>query len=360
MENAVERAHMTRAIELASAERPHPNPRVGALVVASDGSVVGEGAHQGVGRLHAEPVALAVAGEKARGGTLIVTLEPCDHHGQTPPCTEAIIEAGVSRVVVGVVDPDSRVAGRGVARLEAAGLEVITGVLMPEVEEADPAYFHHRRTGRPRLTLKVALTLDGQTAAADGSSQWITGPEARHDSHLLRAAADAVVVGAGTMISDDPSLDVRLDGYEGPQPRPVVIAGTRELPDRLQLWERNPIVVTTTPRDGPGETLTVPAGEDGLPDLEAALVLLGQIGHLEILVEGGSGLAGALWQADLIDRAIFYIAGKVAGGTGRPVFAKIWPTLGTAKPVEITAVEQLGPDLKVTFLTHVSRLTPHV
>ena len=359
MENASERAHMARAIHLASTERPHPNPRVGALVLAADGSVVGEGAHQGVGSPHAEEIALVAAGERAQGGTLVVTLEPCDHHGQTPPCTEAIVEAGMSRVVVGVVDPDVRVSGRGLARLKAAGLEVITGVLTSEVEGADPAYFHHRRTGRPRLTLKVALTLDGQMAAADGSSQWITGPEARHDSQLLRASADAVVVGAGTLISDDPSLDVRLEGYEGPQPRPVVIAGTRALPERLRLWERNPIVVTTTPREGRGEILTVPAGEDGLPDLGAALVMLGQIGHLEILVEGGSGLAGALWRADLIDRAIFYIAGKVAGGSGRPVFANIWPTLATAKPVDITAVEQLGPDLKVTFLTHVPRLTSH-
>jgi diaminohydroxyphosphoribosylaminopyrimidine deaminase/5-amino-6-(5-phosphoribosylamino)uracil reductase len=241
--------------------------------------------------------------------------------------------------------------------LAAAGLEVLTGLLRREVEETDPAYFHHRRTGRPRLTLKVALTLDGQTAAADGSSQWITGPEARHDGHLLRASADAVIVGTGTVIADDPVLDVRVDGYEGSQPRPVVMAGTRDLPERLQLWDRNPIVITTNRREGPGETLIVPAGEDGLPDLRAALVSLGQMGLLEILVESGGVLAGALWQADLIDRAVFYIAGKVAGGTGRPAFATIWPTLDAAKPVEITAVEQLGPDLKVTFSTLASRLT---
>lgn len=327
------------------------------MVVASDGSVAGEGAHRGVGTMHAETIALTAAAERARGGTLVVNLEPCDHQGQTPPCTEAIIEAGVSRVVIGVVDPDPRVSGRGLARLEAAGLEVITGLLAQEVEKADPAYFHHRRTGRPRLTLKVALTLDGQTAAADGSSRWITGPEARHDSHLLRASADAVVVGAGTLISDDPALDVRLDGYEGAQPRPVVIAGTRELPERRQLWERNPIVVTTTPRKGPGEALTVPAGEDGLPDLDSALVLLGQMGLLEILVEGGSVLSGALWQADLVDRAIFYIAGRVAGGTGRPVFAGIWPTLDAARSVEIVDVKRIGPDLGIEVLTHHSQPT---
>jgi len=358
MKNATERAHMARALALASAERPHPNPRVGAVVVASDGSVAGEGAHRGTGSMHAEAIALVAAGERARGGTLFVTLEPCDHQGQTPPCTGAIIGAAVARVVVGVVDPDARVSGRGIARLQGAGVEVSSGVLAQEVEEADPAYFHHRRTGRPRLTLKAALTLDGQTAAVDGSSQWITGPGARHDSHLLRASADAVVVGAGTLIADDPALDVRIDGYRGPQPRPVVIAGTRPLPEQLQLWGRNPVVVATARWEGLGEALIVPPGEDGLPDLNSAVLSLGQMGLLEILVEGGSVLAGALWRAELIDRAVFYIAGTVAGGTGRPVFTTIWPTLDAAKPVEITAVEQIGPDLKVTFLTHVSRHTP--
>jgi diaminohydroxyphosphoribosylaminopyrimidine deaminase/5-amino-6-(5-phosphoribosylamino)uracil reductase len=255
-------------------------------------------------------------------------------------------------VIVGAVDPDGRVSGRGIARLQAAGVEVISGVLADEVEEADPAYFHHRRTGRPRLTFKAALTLDGQTAAVDGSSQWITGPGARSDSHLLRASADAVVVGAGTLIADDPALDVRIDGYQGPQPRPVVIAGTRPLPERRQLWGRNPIVVSTFRRESPGEPLIVPPGEDGLPDLGAVSLALGQMGLLEVLVEGGSVLAGGLWQADLIDRAIFYIAGKVAGGTGRPVFASIWPTLDAARSVEIVDVKRIGPDLRIEFLTH--------
>lgn len=357
MENASERAHMARALDLASAERPHPNPRVGAVVVASDGSVAGEGVHRGAGTMHAEAIALVAAGERARGGTLFVTLEPCDHQGQTPPCTGAIIGAAVARVVVGVLDPDARVSGRGIARLRAAGVEVSSGVLAQEVEEADPAYFHHRRTGRPRLTLKAALTLDGQTAAVDGSSQWITGPRARHDSHLLRASADAVVVGAGTLIADDPALDVRIDGYKGPQPRPVVIAGTRPLPETLQLWGRNPIVVATARREGPGEPVIVPPGEDGLPDLNAALLLLGQMGLLEILVEGGSVLAGALWQADLIDRAIFYFAGSVAGGTGHPVFARIWPTLDASRSVEIVDVKRIGQDLRIEFLTHHSQPT---
>lgn len=360
MENTSERDQMAQALHLASSERPHPNPRVGAVVLAPGGSVVGAGAHGGPGKMHAEAVALAAAGERARGGTLVVTLEPCDHEGLTPPCTKAIIAAEVARVVVGAIDPDPRVSGRGIARLEAAGVEIVTGVLAAEVEQADPAYFHHRRTGRPRITLKVAATLDGQTAAADGSSQWITGPEARRDSHLLRASVDAVLVGAGTVITDDPALDVRLDGYEGPQPRPVVLAGTRQLPDGLKIWERNPIVVTANARESRGEVVIVPAGDDRLPDLASALATLGGMGLLEILVEGGPVLAGALWQADLIDRAIFYMAGKLAGGVGRPVFAGMWPTLASARAIEMTAVERLGSDLKVTFLTHSSRLTPNI
>ncbi|MGH8875215.1 MAG: bifunctional diaminohydroxyphosphoribosylaminopyrimidine deaminase/5-amino-6-(5-phosphoribosylamino)uracil reductase RibD, partial [Acidimicrobiia bacterium] len=221
---------MRRAIDLARPNRTHPNPRVGAVVVAPDGTVVGEGAHPGAGLPHAEALALAAAGDAAAGATLYVTLEPCGHHGRTPPCTETVVASGVRRVVVGVTDPDPRVAGAGLARLRATGLEVTVGVLEAEVEALDPAYFHHRRTGLPLVTLKAAITLDGQAAAQDGTSQWITGPEARADAHRLRAEADALMVGAGTLRVDDPLLTVRLDGYEGPQPVPVVVAGRRPLP----------------------------------------------------------------------------------------------------------------------------------
>lgn len=350
---------MTKALTLASAHRPHPNPRVGAVVLSREGKVVGEGAHRAAGLDHAEVVALAEAGERARGGTVVVTLEPCDHQGQTPPCTVALIGAGVGRVVVGALDPDPRVSGQGANRLRAAGIEVEIGLMADEIELADPAYFHHRRTGRPRVTLKAAATLDGQTAAADGQSQWITGPEARQDGHRLRAASDAILIGAGTLIADDPALDVRLDGYEGAQPRPIILAGSRPLPAGAQIWERNPIVVTTR-EGGPGDALVVPPGPDGLPDLEMTLSSLARLGLLEVLVEGGPSLAGALWQARLVDRGVFYLGATVAGGLGQPVFASTWPTLSAATPVEIIAVEQLGSDLKVTFLTHVSRLISHV
>jgi len=351
---------MTKALALASAHRPHPNPRVGAVVLSPDGRVVGEGAHRSAGHDHAEVVALAEAGEHARGGTVVVTLEPCDHHGQTPPCTVALIVAGVGRVVVGALDPDPRVSGQGAKRLRAAGIDVEIGLMADEIELADPAYFHHRRTGRPRVTLKAAATLDGQTAAADGDSQWITGPEARQDGHRLRAASDAIMIGAGTLIADDPALDVRLDGYEGAQPRPIIVAGSRPLPGGAQIWGRDPIVVTTKDQGGPGEALVVPPGPDGLPNLEVTLSSLARMGLLDVLVEGGPSLAGALWQARLVDRGVFYLGGNVAGGLGQPVFASTWPTLSAATPVEIIAVEQLGSDLKVTFLTHASSLRSHV
>ena len=197
-------ALMQMAIKAAAPTRPHPNPRVGAVVVDVGGIVLSVGAHFGPGQAHAEVVALEQAGERTPGATMFVTLEPCAHRGKTPPCTTALIEAGISRVVVGAVDPDPRVAGKGIEELEAAGIEVEVGLLAAEVHALDPGYFRHRSTGQPAVTLKSAATLDGQVAADDGTSQWITSESTRQDGHALRAAADAVMVGAGTLLADDP------------------------------------------------------------------------------------------------------------------------------------------------------------
>src|SRR5690606_1152000 len=225
--------------DLAARSNPHPNPRVGAVILDAAGRVIAEGWHGAPGEAHAERAALAdLGGPAPEGATMVVTLEPCDHHGRTPPCTRAILEAGIGRVVVGIVDPDPRVGGGGIQHLQEAGVEVEVGLLGSEVAAAAPGYFHHRRHGRPRITLKTAVTLDGQTAAADGTSQWITGPEARRDAHLLRSRADAVMIGAGTLRADNPSLTVRLEGYDGPQPRPVVVAGSEPLPPGAQVWQR--------------------------------------------------------------------------------------------------------------------------
>ncbi len=338
---------MREAISLAAPARPHPNPRVGAIVLDAEGRMVGRGAHAGPGSPHAEAMALEEAGERAAGGTLAVSLEPCDHTGLTPPCTEVVLASGVARVLVGAEDPDPRVAGRGIARLRSAGIEVVVGVAAAEAEALDPGYFHHRRTGRPRVTLKAALTLDGWAAAADGTSQWITSEEAREDGHRLRAAADAVVVGAGTVLADDPALTVRLPGYSGGQPRAVVVAGRRPLPPQARIWERRPLVLAPGPADYPGEVVVVP-GPDGV-DLVAGLAALGERGLLELLVEGGPTLAGSLLRAGVVDRGVFYLGARLGGGEGTPALRGGFGTLADARRVRVESVAAVGPDVRIEF-----------
>ena len=341
---------MRRAFELAAVHRTHPNPRVGAVVLDSEGKVVGEGSHVGPGQPHAEVVALQVAGSKARGGTVIVTLEPCTFYGRTPPCVDALIEAGVAKVVVGAIDPDTRVAGAGVAALRSQGIEVLEGVLKQEAEALDPAYFHHRRSGRPRVTLKAALTLDGQLAAADRSSRWITGEAARQDAHRLRSHFDAVMVGSGTVIHDDPQLDVRLTDYDGPQPRPVVLIGARDLPPASRILQREPLLVAAREVSAAKDVIQVAPGPDGRPQLESALRAIGEAGYLDLLVEGGAGLAAGLWSQGLVDRGSFYLAGRIAGGRGLGLFDGTWNTLEESVKVDIVDVIKVGPDLRVDWV----------
>lgn len=340
---------MLEAVALAADAMPHPNPRAGALVVDAAGEVVGRGFHDhGPGHPHAEVIALRQAGARAVGGTLVVTLEPCDHEGRTPPCTTAIATAGIVRVVIGSADPDPRVAGRGVATLRDAGIEVEEGVEAAATEALDPGYFHHRRTGRPLVTLKTALTLDGQAAAADGTSKWLTGEAARRDGHRLRARSDAILVGAGTVLVDDPKLTVRLEGFDRRQPRTIVVAGRRRLPPEAAVFERDPIVFTPEPVEVPGEMVALP-GPGGV-DLEAALEHLGKAGIVDLLVEGGPTLAGSLLRSGLIDRGVFYVAGVLGGGTGVPAFRGTFATLAEALPLELVGVERLGADLRVEFV----------
>lgn len=338
---------MQDAIQAARHAHPHPNPRVGALVLHSNGTVVGRGIHQGPGEPHAEIVSLIQAGPAADGGTLVVTLEPCNHHGRTPPCTDAIIESGISRVVVGVVDPDPQVNGKGIARLREAGLEVETGILEAEAEQLDQAYFYHRRSGLPRVTLKAALTLDGAVAGLDRSSQWITSREARADGHALRAEADAILIGAGTLLDDDPALTARLEGSPGAQPMPVVIAGARELPPAAQVFDRQAIVFAPTHCELPAEVIVLP-GPGGV-DLEKALVMLGERGILEVLVEGGPLLARSLLEAGLVQRGVFYYGSTLAGGQGLSPFGGGFETLSDATPVQVVDVRQVGGDVRVEF-----------
>jgi len=339
---------MRRAIGLTDGTLPHPNPRVGAIVLTPDGEVVAERAHIRAGSAHAEAAALADAGSAAKGSTVVVTLEPCAHHGKTPPCTTALIDAGVARVLVGTLDPDTRVAGKGIALLEEAGIEVITGIEGDAVRANDPAYYHHRKTGKPLVTLKTALTLDGQAAAADHTSRWVTGPGAREDGHRLRAESGAVLVGAGTVISDNPRLDVRIDGYDGPQPRPVILAGRRPIPREAALLARNPLVFTSG-SDQPGlgnvEQVAVP-GPDGV-DLTAAIEYLGHNGVIAVLIEGGPTIGGAALRAGLVDRIVFHYGSKLGMGTGLPAVSGVFQTITDAQTVRIEDVAMIGSDIRV-------------
>lgn len=322
---------MRRALALAATVRSTtaPNPWVGSVVVppdsGPDGGKVFAGATAPPGGPHAEVEALAAAGAAAKGATLYVTLEPCAHHGRTPPCSDAIIAAGVSRVVIGVEDPDERVAGRGIAALRAAGLDVSVGVAADDVAEQLAPYLKHRTTGQPWVVLKMAASLDGRTAAPDGTSRWITGEAARLDVHRLRAQSDAVLVGAGTIRTDDPALTVRLDdGFEREQPLRVVLG-------------------------------QAPAGAKVRPALELSGELgdvlreLGRRGVLQLLVEGGASVAHDFHAAGLVDRYVLYLAPVLFGGDdGRPIFAG--PGAGTIGDVwkgRLVSVEQLGEDLRV-------------
>ncbi len=323
--------HMRRAMAQAATVRSTtaPNPWVGCVVVppdsAPDGGPVFAGATAPPGGPHAEVTALAQAGESARGATLYVTLEPCSHHGRTPPCTDAIIGAGVARVVVGIEDPDEQVAGRGIAALRAAGLDVTVGVAAGEVAEQLAPYCKHRTTGQPWVVLKLAASLDGRTAAPDGTSRWITGEAARQDVHRLRARSDAVLVGAGTVRADDPELTVRLDdGTERQQPLRVVLG------------------------KAPADAKVHPALEL-TGDLGDVLTELGGRGVLQVLVEGGASVARDFHVAGLVDRYVLYLAPVFFGGDdGRPIFAG--PGAGTIGDVwkgRLVSIEQLGEDLRV-------------
>jgi diaminohydroxyphosphoribosylaminopyrimidine deaminase/5-amino-6-(5-phosphoribosylamino)uracil reductase len=317
---------MDRALQLAAAVRAStpPNPWVGCVLQAADGSLH-EGATEPAGGLHAEAVALAAAraaGANPRGGTAWVTLEPCSHHGRTPPCADALLEAGVARVVVALEDPDPKVAGAGLDRLRAAGVVVEVGLRAGEAAALLAPYLHHRRTGRPWVVLKLAASLDGRTAAPDGSSRWITGEAARADAHRLRAESDAVIVGAGTVRADDPALTVRD------------VAG--EDPLRVVLGE-------------------APAGARVQPalalsgDLGGVLDELGRRGVLQAMVEGGATVAGDFHRAGLVDRYVLYLAPAFFGGDdARPLFAGAGaPTMADVWRGRIISVERLGDDVRL-------------
>lgn len=307
-----------------------PNPAVGCVIV-KDGRVVGRGWTQPGGRPHAETEALAMAGEAARGATAYVTLEPCSHHGKTPPCAEALIKAGVTRVVAATEDTDPRVSGQGLDLLRQAGIDVSVGLYALEALELNAGFFLKQREGRPLVTLKLATSLDGRIATHSGESKWITGDAARQAAHLLRAESDVIMVGSGTVLADDPELTCRLPGLEDRSPVRVVVDGRLRLPLTSQLvTTANEIptwVLTLEGNDAERieayqncgvDVVEVPEAADRTVDLNAALAALAESGVTRVLVEGGAHLAAGMLRAGLVDRLVWFRAARLIGGDGLP------------------------------------------
>ncbi|ROP44868.1 bifunctional diaminohydroxyphosphoribosylaminopyrimidine deaminase/5-amino-6-(5-phosphoribosylamino)uracil reductase RibD [Pseudokineococcus lusitanus] len=361
----VERAALARAVVLAARGLggTRPNPVVGCVVLDAAGAVVGEGWHARAGDAHAEVVALRAAGERARGGTAVVTLEPCDHTGRTPPCSRALLAAGVARVVVAVPDPTPRAAG-GTGTLAAAGVDVVH---VPAGDDAaarrvNEAWLLAQRLGRPHVTWKLAATLDGRSAAADGTSRWITSPESRADAHLLRARSDAVVVGVGTVLADDPSLTVRDLPPTGDDVADAALAGRAPLRVVLDADGRTPpgaavrrgSVPGGTP--GVGETLVLTAadvgrGAGGGVDLAGALGALHGRGVRAVMLEGGPRLAGAFVDAGLVDRVRAYLAPALLGqGSAALVASATGASMDAVARLAVDDVARVGPDLRVDLV----------
>ncbi|HEX2773467.1 MAG TPA: bifunctional diaminohydroxyphosphoribosylaminopyrimidine deaminase/5-amino-6-(5-phosphoribosylamino)uracil reductase RibD [Micromonosporaceae bacterium] len=338
---------MLRAIALAARGlgTTSPNPVVGCVLLDAEGGIVGEGFHAYAGGPHAEIVALAQAGERARGGTAVVTLEPCNHTGRTGPCTDALIRAGVARVVVGVPDPNP-VASGGAEALRAAGIQVEIGVREDEAEAGNIAWLTSVRRGRPYVIWKYAATLDGRSAAADGTSMWITSEAARMDVHALRGSVDAVVVGVGTILADDPRLTARnlRDGTLAiKQPLRVVVDSAGRTPAGARVRDAAARTWVATAAD-------VGGGPDGRVDLRALLAGLYERGVRAAVVEGGPKLAGAFLAAGLVDKVIGYVAPKLLGAGPPALLDAGVTTIAEAIDLEFTDIRQVGPDLRFTAL----------
>lgn len=347
---------MSRAIELA--ERglftTTPNPRVGCLIVR-DGSVVGEGWHVRAGEPHAEVHALSMAGDAARSATAYVTLEPCAHHGRTPPCAEALVKAGVARVVTAMEDPNPLVAGRGLDILRAAGIEVIAGVQEAQAHELNIGFISRMSRGRPWLRLKAAATLDGKTALDNGVSQWITGDDARRDAHRWRARSCAVLTGIGTVRDDDPQLNVRAISTER-QPLRIVVDARLETPLNAKLLDGGPVLIaaavdnperiTALQRRGADVVILPNAG--GKVDLSALLLELGRRGINEVLAESGFKLNGSLLREGCVDELILYLAPALVGDAARGLFnLPALSSLDDKRQLSFHDVRQVGRDLRI-------------
>ncbi|MEE2799007.1 MAG: bifunctional diaminohydroxyphosphoribosylaminopyrimidine deaminase/5-amino-6-(5-phosphoribosylamino)uracil reductase RibD [Pseudomonadota bacterium] len=365
--SAADREWMSRAFMLAErgVYTTEPNPRVGCVLVA-DGRIVGEGWHVRAGEGHAEVNALAQAGDLARGATAYVTLEPCSHFGRTPPCADALVKAGVSRVVAAMQDPNPQVAGNGLNRLREAGIEVSCGLLEAQAQALNPGFIKRMQQGLPWVRVKLAMSLDGRTAMASGESKWITGPAARADVQRLRARSGAVVSGADSVLLDDSALTVRAAELGLPadeaaaaaerQPLRVLIDSLRRVPlDQRFFRETGPTLVISTSaeqaaddyRAAGSELLAVP-GADGKVDLHAVLQTLAERGCNEVLVEAGAGLSGAFWRAGLVDELIVYMAPRLLGSQARPLMQLPFESMSEAMDVAIVDMRAIGQDWRIT------------
>ena len=355
--------YMARALKLAQRGRftTHPNPNVGCVIV-KDGEIVGEGYHQRAGEPHAEVHALRMAGEKAKGATAYVTLEPCSHHGRTPPCCDALIAAGVARVVASMQDPNPQVAGRGLYRLQQAGIDVSHGLMMSEAEQLNKGFLKRMRTGFPYIQLKLGASLDGRTAMASGESQWITSPQARRDVQLLRAQSHAILTSSATVLADDPALTVRWSELDE-QTQALYPQQNLRQPIRIVIDSQNRVTPEHRIVQQPGETWFARTQEDSRewPETVRTLLIPEHKGHLDLVVlmmqlgkqqinsiwvEAGPTLAGALLQAGLVDELIVYIAPKLLGSDARglctlPGLEK----LAAAPQFKFKEIRHVGPDV---------------
>jgi len=356
---AAESAFMERALSLATQGQytAHPNPMVGCVLVR-DGNVVGEGWHAVAGEPHAEINALLAAGDSARGATVFVTLEPCAHHGKTPPCIESLIRAGVSEVVVAREDPDPRVNGKGLKMLSDAGISVRCGLRKPEADALLAGFLSRIERGRPFVRLKIACSIDGRIAMADGQSQWITGDEARADVQRLRARSGAIMTGIGTVLADDPSLTVRDSSLNthGGQPIRVVVDSKLRTPPTAKMLTLPGTTVIACSNDHKGRRLVDAGavliridGKHGLLDLSAVMSQLALLHVNDLLVEAGPRLAGGLVEQKLVDELVIYQAPHIMGSETMGMFMTPgWTELGDRQALHITETRRFGDDTRIT------------
>lgn len=366
---ATDRIHMARALELGARGlyTTDPNPRVGCVLVR-EGEVVGEGYHIRAGEGHAEVNALRMAGEQARGATAYVTLEPCSHHGKTPPCADALVQAGVARVVAAMVDPNPQVSGRGMGRLQDAGIAVGSGLLEAQARALNPGFIKRMESGLPYVRVKTAASLDGRTAMRSGESQWITGPAARSDVQRLRARSSAIITGVDSILQDDSALTVRAaelglgdaEMIAARQPLRVVLDSALRTPVTARILQQpgRTLLVCVSADHGRqeqleaagAEILCLASGIDGRVDLAALLRHLAAAEQCnEVLVETGATLAGAFMQAGLVDELVVYLATCLLGSDARPMYELPFSDMAQKLRLKLTDSRMLGDDLRLTL-----------